>query len=350
LINLWFSYISDYFLKTKNNIFYSDMTSRIKFFLTFWIIVLIVFSLAACKYKDSPLLPGNLSEEKNREAVDTIITGGQGIKSALAVETFLADIAQNITGSRLVIYSLMPIGLDPHEFEPVPGDFAKISKNKVLIINGSGFEGWLEKIIKNAGSNNYIIEASKGIGNKTELQSENTPVDPHFWLDPVYAIEYVKNIKDELIKIDPGGKDIYELNSQNYTARLIELNNWIKDTVSILPENKRLIATNHESLGYFAKRYGFKIAGTIIPGFSTDASITAREFAELIKIVRSSGVKVIFLETGSNPNLAEQLAAETGIKVVYDLYTHSLSGPGGEAATYIDMMKFNVNTIVNNLQ
>ncbi|MHB1377449.1 MAG: metal ABC transporter substrate-binding protein [Candidatus Humimicrobiaceae bacterium] len=308
--------------------------------------------------------PGNISENENHTGTDNIAVEGKEIKSALAVETFLADIAQNIAGSRLIIYSLMPVGIDPHEFEPVPGDFARISKNKILIINGSGFEGWLEQMLKNAVNNNYIIDASKGLVNMINLQSKNNPennktsgtekkqseIDPHFWLDPVYVIEYVKNISSGLIKIDPGSKDIYELNSQKYITQLKDLDKWIQDRVSILPENKRLIATNHESLGYFADRYGFKIAGTIIPGFSTDASITAREFAQLIEIVRSSGVKVIFLDTGSNPNLAEQLAAETGIKVVHNLYTHSLSDPGGEAATYIDMMKFNVNTIVNNLQ
>jgi len=340
------------------------MTRRINYFLIFLIIALIVFAITACTNKGMSLQPGNISENENQAATDNITTDGKEIKSALAVETFLADIARNIAGPRLVIYSLMPVGIDPHEFEPVPGDFARISKNKILIINGSGFEGWLEQMLKNAGNNNYIIEASKGLGNRVDLQSKNNPknnktsetekkqseIDPHFWLDPVYVIEYVKNISSELIKIDSGGKDIYESNSQKYIKQLKDLDKWIQDRISILPESKRLIATNHESLGYFADRYGFKIAGTIIPGFSTDASITAREFAQLIETVRSSGVKVIFLETGSNPNLAEQLAAETGIKVVYNLYTHSLSDPGGEAATYIDMMKFNVNTIVNNLQ
>ena len=348
----------------NKNIFYTDMKRRICFFLTILIITLIVFAAEACTNKDISVKSSNFSKNDNQTTHDSVLIDGKEIKSALAVETFLADIAQNVTNSRLEIYSLIPIGIDPHEFEPVPGDFAKISKNKILIINGSGFEGWLEQMLKNAGSNNYIIEASKGLEKIVDFQSENNSednktsenekgpsgIDPHFWLDPVYAIEYVKNISSELIKIDPDSKDIYETNAQKYIADLKGLDEWIKSRVNILPESKKLLVTNHESLGYFAKRYGFKIVGTIIPGFSTDASITAKEFAGLINAVRSSGVKVIFLETGSNPNLAEQLAAETGIKVVYNLYTHSLSGPDGEASTYINMMKFNVNTIVNNLQ
>jgi ABC-type Zn uptake system ZnuABC Zn-binding protein ZnuA len=331
----------------NKNIIYTDMTRRICFFLIILIIALIVFAVTACTNKGISSKSDNFSENNNQTAKDSVLINVKEIKSALAVETFLADIAQNVTNNRLKIYSLMPVGIDPHEFEPVPADFAKISKNKILIINGSGFEGWLEQMLKNAGSDNYIIEASKGLGNTIDSQSE---INPHFWLDPVYVIEYVKNISNELIKIDPGSKEIYQINAQKYIAQLKDLDEWIQNKVNILPESKRLIVTNHESLGYFASRYGFKIVGTIIPGFSTDASITAKEFARLINTIKSSEVKVIFLETGSNPNLAEQLAAETGIKVVYNLYTHSLSDPGGEASTYIKMMKFNVNTIVNNLQ
>jgi ABC-type Zn uptake system ZnuABC Zn-binding protein ZnuA len=334
------------------------------FFSIFLITAFIVFAVTACVNEGIYLQSGNLKENSSRvKAENTFIEPG-GIKNALAVETFLADIAQNIAKNRILVNSLMPVGLDPHEFEPIPADFIKISKNKILIINGSGFEGWLEQMIKNAGSSNYIIEASKGLRGRIDFQSGNnsqdkkmsenkkktSAIDPHFWLDPVYVIEYVKNICSELIKIDPGGKEIYLGNAQNYIEKLKQLDEWIKNRVKILPENKRLIVTNHESLGYFADRYGFQIVGTIIPGFSTDVSITAKEFAGLIEAVRSSEVKVIFLETGSNPDLAEQLAAETGIKVVYKLYTHSLSGPEGEAATYMEMMKFNVNTIVNNLQ
>jgi len=340
------------------------MVRRIYFFLIILIIVLIVFAPAACTNKVISSKSVSFSENDNKITKDNVLIDGKEINSALAVETFLADIAQNITNNRLKIDSLMPLGIDPHEFEPVPADFAKISKNKILIINGSGLEGWLEQMLRNTGNNNYIIEASKGLENLVDFQSENNPEDnktseneknhsginPHFWLDPVFIIEYVKNISNELIKIDPDSKDIYQINAQKYIAQLKDLDIWIKSKVSMLPESKRLIVTNHESLGYFASRYGFNIVGTIIPGFSTDASITAKEFAGLIEAVKSSEVKVIFLETGSNPNLAEQLAAETGIKVVYNLYTHSLSGPDKEASTYINMMKFNVNTIVNNLQ
>jgi ABC-type Zn uptake system ZnuABC Zn-binding protein ZnuA len=107
-----------------------------------------------------------------------------------------------------------------------------------------------------------------------------------------------------------------------------------------------MLVTNHESLGYFADRYGFTVVGAVIPSVSTDASPTAQQMAALIEQIKATGAPAIFLEAGANPQLAQQVAAETGVKVVTDLYTHSLSAPGGPAPTYIDMMKYNVSQIV----
>ncbi len=171
-------------------------------------------------------------------------------------------------------------------------------------------------------------------------------IDPHFWLDPNLVIKYVENIRDGLIAADPAGKDLYTQNATAYITKLNELDRWIKQEVSTIPEERRLIVTNHESFGYFADRYGFKIIGTIIPSVSTGASPSAQQMARLVDRIRETGAIAIFLETGSNPQLAEQIAQETGVKVVSELYTHSITEPGGNAPTYIDMMKFNVQAIV----
>jgi ABC-type Zn uptake system ZnuABC Zn-binding protein ZnuA len=174
--------------------------------------------------------------------------------------------------------------------------------------------------------------------------------DPHFWLDPLNVVKYVENIRDGLIAADPDGKDIYTQNATAYIAELNELSAWIKQQVSAIPEERRLIVTNHESFGYFADRYGFKIIGTIIPSVSTDSSPSAQQMARLIDHIRETKATAIFLETGSNPKLAEQIAQETDVKVINDLYTHSITAPGGKAPTYIDMMKYNVQAIVEALK
>lgn len=421
-----------------------------------------------------------------------------GLK-VLAVETFLADIAQNVAGDRLPVEALMPLGVDPHAFEPTPQDVAKISQSQVLIVNGAGFEAWLNETIQNAGGQRSVIEAAAGLTSRTaregetavmtpqeradqlcadlagvsaveeistgttaananelhaedeneesehnheielinlilnqgeagydgyllldtheagdyliasasgeikiltedgstvqseatfspdcaglaqglvvELEkgvftlalsgfsTESTPIiagmasgshhhegDPHFWLDPLLVIKYVENIRDGLIAADPTGKDTYTQNAAAYITQLNKLDSWIKQQVSTIPVERRLIVTNHESFGYFADRYGFTIIGTIVPSVSSEASPSAQQMTRLVDHIRQTGATAIFLETGSNPQLAEQIAQETGIKVVTDLYSHSISAPGGKAPTYIEMMKYNVQTIVEALR
>ena len=113
---------------------------------------------------------------------------------------------------------------------------------------------------------------------------------------------------------------------------------------------RRLLVTNHESLGRFADHYGFKIIGTIVPSVSTGSSPSAKQLAGLADKIKATGARAILLETGANPQLARQLEKETGIKVVTDLYTHSISTPSGPAPNYIEMMKHNTSAIVNALR
>jgi ABC-type Zn uptake system ZnuABC Zn-binding protein ZnuA len=277
------------------------------------------------------------------------------LPKVLAVETFLADIAQNVAGDRLKIDSLLPTGLDPHAFVPTPRDVAKIADSQVLILNGRGLESWLEPILKSAGDQRLLIEAAAGLKSRQSQGGEPTPDeeqdgDPHFWLDPNSVLSYVDNIRDGLSQADPPGKDVYAKNAEGYKAQLRELDGWIKTQVAQIPPQRRLLVTNHESLGYFADRYGFKVVGTILPSFSTGASPSAQELAQLVEHVRASGAPAIFLETGSSTQLADQLAREAGVNVVTELYSHSITAPGGDAPTYIDMMKFNVNVIVTALK
>jgi len=269
----------------------------------------------------------------------------------LAVEPFLADITQNIAGDRLKVDSLIPIGLDPHSFESTPQDVARIAACDLLVENGFSLEDWLKPVLVNTGGKQIIIEASNGLTGRTPRAGE--PVgekDPHFWLDPTKVITYVENIRAGLVLIDPGGATIYRQRAESYTNALKELDQWIQTQVSQVPPDRRLLVTNHESLGYFADRYGFQVVGTIIPSVSTGSSPSAQQLAHLADQVKKSGARVVFLEMGSNPQLAEQLSNETGIKVVTDLYTHTLTLPGGPAPNYIDMMRYDTKIIVEALK
>ncbi len=271
----------------------------------------------------------------------------------LAVESFIADIAQNVAGDRIMVETLIPLGVDPHGFELTPQDLVKMNGANLIIMNGCGVESWLEDSYSNLHEGINIIEGCQGLVSRrpgsAEIIDDHETMDPHFWLDPISVIQYVENIKDGLTTLDPNGKDIYESNSATYISQLNELDTWIKETIAVIPNADRKIVTNHESFGYFADRYQFQVIGTIIPSFSSNASPSAQQLTTLTDQIRNTGTRAVFLETGTNAALADQLASETGVIVINDLYTHSLTEPEGPAPTYIEMMKWNVTQIVKAL-
>jgi ABC-type Zn uptake system ZnuABC Zn-binding protein ZnuA len=291
----------------------------------------------------------------------------------IVVETFLADIVQNIAGNRLTVETLMPVGVDPHSYQPTPQDVARIAESDLLILNRIGLEEALDTVLLNAGGDFILVEAAAGLefrdpipeiheddhllteeheelDDHLDIEDEHGhgDFDPHFWLNPIHVITYVENIAQGLTQVDPEGANEYNLNAEAYILALKDLDAWIETQVEMIPPERRLLVTNHESLGYFADRYGFKVTGAIIPSATTGASPTAQDLAALTERILETGAPAIFLETGTNPRLAEQLASETGIKIVPDLYTHST----GEAptSTYIEMMRYNTTVIVEALR
>ncbi len=302
-------------------------------------LVVLVLAMAACTSTAGPLSPSAASR----------------LPKALAVETFLADVAQNVAGSRLKVSALIPAGLDPHAFEPTPADVVKVADSQVLIVNGAGLESWLQRVLENAGGQRLVIEAAKGLAPRVPpagdpAAAEHPEGDPHFWLDPTKVITYVANIRDGLSQADAAGAAVYAQNAAAYTAQLSELDQWIAAQVAAVPPARRLLVTNHETFGYFADRYGFQVIGAIVPSVTTGASPSAQELAALTDRIRAAGAPAIFLDIGSNPQLAEQLARETGVKVVTGLYTHSVSPPDGPAPTYLAMMRYNTTAIVDALK
>ena len=270
------------------------------------------------------------------------------VPAVLATTTFLADITRNIAGDRLQVESLLPVGADPHSYQPVPADVAKISESQVLVVNGLEYEHFLGALLDNAGGERTIIEASAGVSSRTDAASEHG-FDPHLWLDPNNVITYVENIREGLAHFDPDGAAEYQANADSYSTEITALDAWIAEQVNQIPVEKRLLVTNHEALGYFSDRYGFTIIGAVVPSVSSDASTSAGQMADLIDLIKSSGIQAIFLDEVENPALAEQIADETGVRIVEDLHLESLTA-GPPAATYIDMMKHNVTLIVNALK
>lgn len=269
-----------------------------------------------------------------------------GVKAPdiLTTSTILADVTHNVVGDRFSVGPLLPVGADPHSYQPTPQDTAKISESKVLVINGAEYESFLGSLIESADGQRPVIDASAGVRLLTDAQDE-AGIDPHLWLDPNNVISYVENIREGLVQFDPQGAQAYEANANAYIADLQELDAWINGQLAQIDPQRRLLITNHETLGYFADRYGFRVVGTVLESSSSDASPSAEQMAALIEQIKLYEAPAIFLDASDNPQLAQQIAAETGVRVITDLHFESLTN-GAPAATYIDMMRDNVTKII----
>jgi len=273
-----------------------------------------------------------------------------GLPRVLATESFLGDIAQNVAGNRIKVEVLLPVTADPHEYQPKPQDVTKLAQAQVLIINGLGYEAWLQKTLDSLGGQRQMIVATNGMVPDPDPSGVHPQGDPHMWMNPLDTINYVAQIRDGLTQADPAGKDDYARNAEAYIAQLQALDLWVKDQVNQLPVEQRLLVTNHDALGYFAKAYDFEIVGAVIPSITTDASPSALQLAGLIDTIKNRGARAIFLDIGENQKLAQQIASETGVKIVTDLYVESTSGPNGPAPTYIGMIKHDVTIILDALK
>lgn len=287
----------------------------------------------------------------------------------IATTSIVGDVVMQIGGDVIDLDVLLPIENDPHSFQPTPKDIAKVAKADLIFANGAGLEGFLDTVMQNAGGNAVIIYVSDGIplrhfedeSDDNHEASSATPEtnlvheedhldgDPHVWTDPNNVKIWVDNISAALTKYDPAHADIFLQNSNQYQEKLDELDDWIKETVVQVPNENRKLITDHQMLGYFADRYGFSQAGSIIPGYSTMSEPSAQELAKLEDHIKRLGVKAIFVGNSVNPALAERVAEDTGTKLVY-FYTGSLSDASGPASTYLDYVRYNVNEIVRALK
>ena len=273
---------------------------------------------------------------------------GKNAPDVLTTTTILADVARNVAGDRMTVGSLLPVGTDPHSYQPVPQDSTMISETKLVVIHGGGYESFIDSLLENAGGQSKLVDTATGVRLKPSSQNGEI-MDPHAWLDPNNVIVYADNIREGLTQLDPDGAEIYQANTSAYIDQLAELDAWINGQVAQIQPQHRVLVTNHESLGYFAERYGFRLVGAVIPSFSSDASPSAQQMADLIEQIKLYEAPAIFLDSSDNPDLAQQIAKETGVKVVNDLHLESLT-QGGPADTYIDMMRNNVTKIVQALQ
>ena len=301
--------------------------------LAVWLAGCLLLALTSCQQKSS-------------------ISADSGLK-VVAMNSLIGDVVSQVGGDKVSVEVLLPLGSDPHSFSPTPQDAAKIADADIVFANGVGLESFLKPLMDSVGGSSKIVEVSDGIKFRT-TSSENSrdkqPVDdPHTWMDPNNTIIWVDNIVRALSDKDPNNASYYSKNGQAYQAKLRDLDTWIRSEVSSIPEKDRKLVTDHLVFGYFSDRYGFSQVGAIIPGFSSLAEPSAQDIAQIEDSIKAMGVKAIFINLGTNANIAQRISEDTGTKLV-SLYMHSLSDKGGEAGNYIDFIRFDVSAIVNALK
>jgi len=308
------------------------MKKRVQSFIV--ILISIVFLLSACQ-KSTSLIENN------------------GKKTIVVTYSILGAVVKDLVGDQANVIVSMPNGQDPHEWEPSAKDIETLTHADLIVQNGLGLEGGMEKALSQAREAGVkFFTASDHITIRTVGEGEGLPggdpdqaigaQDPHLWTDPLAMKDIVASLAVQ-IKNDLG----LDVSAQagDLEHRLDSLNQEIAARVDTLPAADRKMVTGHESLGYFAQRYGLKLIGAILPSLTTQAEVSASELAALKQLILSNQVKAIFTELGTPANVSASIGKETGVKVV-EVTTHNVPADG----SYFTFMRNLADTIVNGLK
>ena len=270
----------------------------------------------------------------------------------IASFSILGDLVKNVGGDRVEVATLVGPNGNAHVYAPSPGDAKKVADAKLVFVNGLGFEGWLERLVKASGTKAPIVIATKGIKplertGDHDHDHDHGRADPHAWQSVANAKIYVANIRDALIAADPAGKDAYFANAAAYLAKLDALEREVREVIAKIPADRRRVITSHNAFGYFQNAYGVNF---IAPqGVSTEAKASAKDVAAIIAQIKKQKAAAVFLENVTDPRLVEQIARETGAKVGGTLYSDALTDDKGDATTYIDLIRHNLRQLASAL-
>ncbi|MCI0771743.1 MAG: zinc ABC transporter substrate-binding protein [Chloroflexi bacterium] len=278
--------------------------------------------------------------------------------NVVSTSSIIGDWARQVGGEGVRVVDLVPPGVDPHTFQPGARDITNVADADLVLSVGLNLEGqWLRETLTNVRADDArrlvlgpLVDPRPAADEKGGPASAGAVLDPHFWMDPVRAKVAVSAIADELAEIDAGHAEEYRDNADVYLRKLDELDSWIGAKLRDLSPDDRILVTSHDSLGYFADRYGFRVVGAVIPGVSTERDPSAGEMAMLVDAIRQYQAKAIFVEASVSDRMARRISEETGVPVVGGLLVGTLGPPGTDVGTYEGMMRRNVEIIVGALR
>ena len=264
----------------------------------------------------------------------------------VASASIFQDMASQIGKDKVECLSIVPIGGDPHMYEPKPSDAQLVKSADIILVNGLTFEGWIAKLIENSGTDAKTYTITEGV-NVIKSDTYENAADPHAWMDASNGLVYIRNIKDALIEKDPAHKDFYTKNYLEYKKEISDLDEYILSSIKKIPEKKRIIVTSHDAFAYYGKRYGLEL--NALKGISTEAEIQMSDMVRVKNRISDSGVPAIFVESTIDPKVIQQIAKDNNIEVGGELFADSLGDEDSEGATYVTMLKHNTDIIVNAL-
>ncbi|MEO8611450.1 MAG: metal ABC transporter substrate-binding protein [Chloroflexota bacterium] len=302
----------------------------------------------------------------------------------VATTTIVADVAKNIGGDLVTVTSLVPPDADAHAFEPTPQDALAVSQADVVLAVGVQYEAFLSGLEENAARTDvvnisdgitiypFVLEEGAEINGQvdvnvaplgvlgkdnicgdhpaaTESPAALAGCDPHVWTDPQNGKIWADNIAAAFAAQDPTHADTYKANAEAYKMQLQTADDDIRQILSVVPEDRRVLVTNHEFMSYFARAYDFKLVGVVVPGGTTGGETDPQAVAGLINLIKTAGVPAIFAETSANTQMIDSIAGDASVQVVSTL-SESLTAAGGVADTYIGYLKYNAQTIADALK
>lgn len=297
------------------------------------------------------------------EAVD--LASGERLQ-VIASTSIIGDVVRQVAGDAAEVTTLMPIGGNPHAYQPTPRATGQIEHAHLVFVNGLDLEKQLMGVIEQIATG-YVVPVSAGIrvlgeddhdhdddnDDDDDHDDDHAGGDPHFWFSPRNVIVWTENIAHALSDADPRNREIYHENADAYINRLEILDAEIRTAVSRIPRRDRKLVVDHVALTYFAAEYGFEIIGEVIPVTSDQAEPSARHIAELTHLVRDENAKAIVVGGTANRglrNLVRAVVDEVGQDIrIGEILTGSLAARGNRGDTYLDYMRYNTEQIANAL-
>ena len=254
--------------------------------------------------------------------------------------SILADLTRQIGGSAVSVQVLVGPDGDAHTYDPRPKDLRTLMQAGLLVRNGLGLEGWMDRLTGAAGFKGKVVVAAEHVTTRTMTENGGAiATDPHAWQDPRNAILYVQAITRGLTEADPANAVRYRDAAARYAAKIGQTDDWIEATLASIAAGQRRIITTHDAFGYYGARYGVEFLSA--EGISTEFEPSAKAIAALVRQIKREQVRTVFIENMTSPRMAQMLARETGAVLGGTVYSDALSPPNGPAATYLDMLRHN---------